>query len=291
MHGRRSDAIPLPNVVVYLTLAFGIAWTIVLGLPSWVPFAARGALAMLAPAAAAAVVRGPLFREGFADAGLEPRIVRSWRIYAAAYLLPPLLIFAGFWLSVYLGTQHWGIQTLDAVIEAFGVNVTPPASSADLSARLPIVSLLTIALASMTVSIPINMLFTFGEEFGWRGYLLPRLAPLGRTNAAILVGIIWGFWHAPLIAAYGYVYPGHPVAGVFMMVLYTTPMSVIFAWFRFKSNSVWPSTMAHAANNAQAMLAYLVLTPADSLLRPPAGIIALLPFFAAAAWIVVTKRL
>jgi membrane protease YdiL (CAAX protease family) len=286
----RNPALRRPNVVVFLLLAFGIAWVIVLALPASVPFGLRGALAMLAPAAAAAAVRGPLFREGFGDAGLETNITASWRIYAIAYALMPVLIFAGFCLSAALGVQHWGIQPLDVIVKSFGVNITPP-PGADFSQRLPLAAVVIMALAGLSVSIPINMIFTFGEEFGWRGYLLVRLAPLGRTNAALLVGIIWGLWHAPLIAAYGYVYPGHPIAGIFMMVLYTTPMSIIFAWFRFKSNSVWPSTLAHAANNAQAMLAYIVLSPADSLLRPPAGIIALLPLFIAATWIVATKRL
>ena len=38
-----------------------------------------------------------------------------------------------------------------------------------------------------------------GEEFGWRGFLYPALRlRLGWLGAALLVGIIWGFWHAPL---------------------------------------------------------------------------------------------
>ena len=44
-----------------------------------------------------------------------------------------------------------------------------------------------------------QMIFTFGEEFGWRGYLLPRLAPLGGISAAIITGVIWGLWHTPVI--------------------------------------------------------------------------------------------
>ena len=38
------------------------------------------------------------------------------------------------------------------------------------------------------------------EEFGWRGYLLPRVtAHLGNTWATLIVGIIWASWHLPLI--------------------------------------------------------------------------------------------
>jgi membrane protease YdiL (CAAX protease family) len=37
----------------------------------------------------------------------------------------------------------------------------------------------------------------FGEEYGWRGYLLPKLLPLGELRASLLVGVIWGVWHFP----------------------------------------------------------------------------------------------
>ena len=37
-----------------------------------------------------------------------------------------------------------------------------------------------------------NVLFTLGEEYGWRGYLLPRLLPLGEIRATLLVALIWG---------------------------------------------------------------------------------------------------
>lgn len=42
----------------------------------------------------------------------------------------------------------------------------------------------------------------FGEEFGWRGYLLPRLLQRhpSRIHRALLVsGIIWGIWHWPIV--------------------------------------------------------------------------------------------
>lgn len=40
--------------------------------------------------------------------------------------------------------------------------------------------------------------FAFGEEWGWRGYLLPRL-PLGVWSALLLSGLIHGLWHAPIL--------------------------------------------------------------------------------------------
>jgi uncharacterized protein len=38
-----------------------------------------------------------------------------------------------------------------------------------------------------------------GEEFGWRGFLLPRLTSrFGPTPATLLLGFIWTAWHLPL---------------------------------------------------------------------------------------------
>ena len=43
------------------------------------------------------------------------------------------------------------------------------------------------------------------EEFGWRGYLQPRLQNIfGVLPASIIIGVVWGSWHLPLIFAYGH---------------------------------------------------------------------------------------
>jgi membrane protease YdiL (CAAX protease family) len=49
---------------------------------------------------------------------------------------------------------------------------------------------------------------SLGEEVGWRGYLLPRLAPRwGLVPAALAIGLLWGLWHLPAdyiaLKAYG----------------------------------------------------------------------------------------
>jgi membrane protease YdiL (CAAX protease family) len=283
------------GIALFLALTFGLSWAIWLGLGALgVPFTVRTAIGMFGPAVAATLARGPLRHEGFADAGL--RLVgrdhpRGGWLYLAAYLVPPILIAAGIGLSLLVGYQHWTDPT--AALQDI-VRQQLAAAHRPLPRRLSLPQLASLLLIvqlveAFTIGLVINMVFTFGEEFGWRGYLLPRLAPLGGAWAAILSGIVWGLWHAPLIVVSGYNFPGHPWLGIGGMVLFTVALGVIFAWLRFRSGSVWPSTLAHAALNAQAAFALLALAPAgDSLVRPPVGLIGVAPFAIFALALIVT---
>ena len=130
----------------------------------------------------------------------------------------------------------------------------------------------------MLISPLLNTIPTFGEEFGWRGYLLPKLMPIGERKAVLLVGLIWGVWHWPVILMghnYGLDYFGAPFLGPLAMVWFTLSLSVIFGWLTAKSGSVWPAVIAHGAVNGLAGIGilFVCLNP-DPLLGPtPAGVI------------------
>jgi len=287
-----------PGIALYIVLTFGISWSIWLGLRAiGVPFTIRTAIGMFGPALSALLVR-LIRREGFADAGL--RLVGrghrgGWRMYLAAYIAMPLLIAAAIGFALLVGTQHWAFSENLHVL-AQGITKTLVAQGKSLPSglsaeQLALITIISQTALAFTLAILINMIFTFGEEFGWRGYLLPKLAPLGGIRAAIIVGVIWGLWHAPVIVLDGYNYPGHPWLGVAMMVVFTTALSMVFTWLRFRSGSVWPSTLAHAAYNGQAGFATLLLSRTDSLLSAPIGIIGLVPMIVFAIWLAITGRL
>ena len=301
------DAIDLPkveqgvnwmDVVLFIVLAFGISWLIWIGLGAiGVAFTVRTSIGMFGPALAAVLVR-LLRKEGFADAGLR-LVGKGYRgggwMYLAAYLSMPLLIAAGILLSLLIGYQHWAFaQNLQASAQAIISTLHrqgAPLPAGMTAEQLALLNIVISGVLAFTLAIPFNMIFTFGEEFGWRGYLLPRLAPLGGVWAAIITGVIWGLWHAPLIVLNGYNYPGYPIWGVLVMVVFTVSLGIVFAWLRFRSGSVWPSTLAHAAFNAQAGFGLLFLSPANPLLRSPIGIIGLAPMIAFAIWLIATGRL
>jgi CAAX protease family protein len=87
-----------------------------------------------------------------------------------------------------------------------------------------------------------------GEEIGWRGYALPRLAArLGLARASLLLGIIWAIWHLPLFFV-----PGIDNYGQSFMIfaLQVTAISVPMAWLYARtSGSLLLVMLMHSANN------------------------------------------
>ena len=80
--------------------------------------------------------------------------------------------------------------------------------------------------------------------------MLPKLtekkSPL---FASVFTGVIWGLWHAPIIAM-GYNYgTEHPIAGVFAMVVFCTVLGIILSYLTYKVHSIWPATLFHASIN------------------------------------------
>ena len=124
---------------------------------------------------------------------------------------------------------------------------------------------------ALIAGLTINALFAFGEEVGWRGYLLRALSGYSFFPRALLTGVIWGLWHAPLILL-GHNYPSHPVLGIFMMVVFCVGLSPLLQYLRLKSRSVIAVAIAHGTLNAFAGLPLLCLDGYDELLTGVSGL-------------------
>jgi membrane protease YdiL (CAAX protease family) len=96
----------------------------------------------------------------------------------------------------------------------------------------------------------LTLTFSLAEEIGVRGYLLPKLLPLGRTRALALSGLVFATWHMPLI----FLTPVFPIGNALISVplFYATVVaaSFVYGYLRLYTGSVWPASLAHGVHNA-----------------------------------------
>lgn len=135
----------------------------------------------------------------------------------------------------------------------------------------PTFMIVTTIISGLLAGATVNALFAFGEEYGWRNYLVSALREKKFVFASIFTGIVWGLWHFPLILL-GHNYPQHRVAGVFMMVIFCVLLSFVELYFVLKAKSVYPAAIFHGTINAVAGLNVLLIKGGNDLLNGAAGL-------------------
>lgn len=206
------------------------------------------------------------------------------RFYLWAWFLPIVLTIVGGLLTLLFGIAKLDLNFTmirDAMASAAGGGEVPVG-----------IIVLVQSLIAITIAPLINILFTMGEELGWRGFLLPQLLPLGQWKAMLISGVIWGVWHAPAIMQ-GHNYPGYPVLGVFMMIVFCVLLGIIISWLYLNTKSPWVAALAHGSVNAVAGLPVLFFQPGFNMafggtLAAPTAWIGMALFI---AWLMWTKRL
>ena len=113
---------------------------------------------------------------------------------------------------------------------------------------LPVNPIWLFLIQGMIAGVTINAIAAFGEELGWRGFLLKEFKEMYFFKAAVIIGFIWGVWHAPLILM-GYNYPQHPQIGVFMMTIFCILITPLLLYVTIKSKSVIAAAILHGTMN------------------------------------------
>lgn len=150
--------------------------------------------------------------------------------------------------------------------------------------------LLTTGLQTVLLAPIVALLIAFGEEYGWRGYLQGELIKMDKVQGVLLVGVIWGLWHAPVILM-GHNYPGYPVLGVALMTLYSIGLSFFFGFAVLKSGSVWLAAFLHGLNNqVYAFLTLMVYRPDNAVFSFGIGLYGLVVWAIVVAAILVFGR-
>lgn len=247
----------IKRLVIYLLISFGLPYLMIfiyIANFGWTLdnryYGVMASGAMLSPAIANILTR-IITKEGLSELYLSFRTKKVKRYFTLAILLP---------ISI-------------GIINAFitSVFMLPEGSTGDMLKGIDYGSLASTVLYLIATSIA-SLMFGFGEEFGWRGYLTPKLEKLLPAPAAILLsGIIWGLWHAPLIACghnFGKNYPGDPWLGIALMCVSCTAISFYLTALTKATGSSLTAGLAHIAiNDIVGAAAGLMLTavPAEKL--------------------------
>jgi membrane protease YdiL (CAAX protease family) len=117
----------------------------------------------------------------------------------------------------------------------------------------PIIFKPSALLALGTPALLVPFLFgPLGEEFGWRGFLLPRFVEqFSALPACILVGIVWSAWHWPLF------YKGiikAPAQEIFFLFANITALSFLVGTVYLRTRSLLLAMLTHWSTNAAQTL-------------------------------------
>lgn len=171
----------------------------------------------------------------------------SWSANIKGYLIPIAYVSAAYGLIWLLGLGTPGDpDTIAAWQDELGLGGQP----AGLAIALMIALLATVQFIKSLGSIA-------GEEIGWRGFLVWELRKIAPFQTTCLVsGTIWAVWHYPVIIAYG---GGNTLFQLACFTLMIISMSVIMTYYTFRSGSLWPAVMFHAAHNIYIQKIYTPL--------------------------------
>lgn len=266
------------NILLYTAIAYGLIWAVGLAfrLAGWAYASpvgmAAASLCMFFPLVATIIAQKRNGEKPLRGVGVSWKVNRWWFV---GWLIMPvaalLIIPVSSWMPGATFSDHTPLmqQTLEEMNKSVG-------SACTFSFTPTLVVLFTLV-SGLMAGATINAFFAFGEEAGWRGYLLKQFRGRNFLLAAVTIGAIWGLWHAPLIL-FGHNYPSHPVAGVFMMILFCIAITPIIQYIRIKSGSVVVAAIMHGTLNATAGLSMLFIENFNDLLCGGPGLAGILVF-------------
>jgi membrane protease YdiL (CAAX protease family) len=251
--GRRGQALLFGALALSLAAASSIVGGRWLDPYGWIPSAAAVLVILLCGGAG--------HRAAWRGFGITRAGFRAW---LPALAIPGAVLTAGYLVAAATGNVQLGLGT-----------TTPLFFAGATSAILVLASIESI-----------------GVELGWRGFLLPRLADLGRVRAGLLGGLLWAVWHAPLIYLAGAYRPG---AGPLYMVTFTitiVAMGFVANELRMASGSSGPAVVFHGAHNG-ILFQFGVLTVGSTGLLAgigeESGVVPMTLYGLVAVWIVLRR--
>lgn len=287
---KKKEAIETKRILIYLGVTFTITWLycLLLVYPAMRGENLSGVPAMMTQLLVAACMFFPALgvfitrlvtKEGFQNAWIRPNIKGNLKSYLLAYFGPGMLTILGaiIYFVIFQGSFDPDCGYMKLTLEAAGT----PAETIP----MPLSTLMLIqALQGLFLGPVLNFVTCFGEEWGWRGYLLPKMSEKFSTLPMLIItGIIWGLWHAPLTIVghnYGVGYAGFPFTGILAMCVFCTVMGIFLSYVSLKTKSCIPAVLGHGAINGFAAIGiYFTKDGGNPFVGPaPTGMVGMIPF-------------
>ena len=210
-----------------------------------------------------ALVLQKIDKEKFNHPGLVNfKIKWSWLV---AWLLPVVMVF----LCILVNGLMPGVElkySAEQLINQYHIPEDQQDLVREQLSRFPAIVMIGITLISgLTMGVTVNAIAAFGEEYGWRNYLVHALREKKFWPAALFIGVVWGIWHFPLILM-GHNYPNEPQWGVLMMVVFCVLAGALELYFVLKTKSMIVAAIMHGTINAvSGMTIYFTLGGNDFL--------------------------
>ncbi len=288
------------KVLLYCLFAFGISWLTALALhlsgTSYGSGFSKALVALLfmpGPAFATLIVQKGIYKEPLAAYGFRIKgISIKWIL-----LIP--LIFLGLlgltYLCIYLGSffePGFGqlIFSSDFIHTRLAEMLAAQGMEGIKIPQIPLITFIsTILISGIIAAYSINIPFMLGEELGWRGLMTEETRRLGFWKSNLLIGTVWGLWHAPLILL-GHNYPTYPYVGIGVMVAFTVSLSFLFAYLRYKTHTVLGPCIIHGLINGIAALFLFTIADAHELLGSMVGVAGIAAAFVITLFIALFDR-
>lgn len=289
--GVTDKKVETKRLIIFLVLCFGVAWVMeIFGIipmyQSGNPDTAKAAVDMLAqvmitPALAALVARIAT-KEGLLKSGFQFNLAEHKFLFLFGWFGMTALTFLGAALYFLIFRNNFD-PNMTNFAATYAQNAATQIDTVDIVAAYKTDLLIKVFTAAI-----LDIINSFGEEWGFRAYLLPKLfRKIGAIPSMIVSGLISGLWYAPLVAM-GYYYgnsnAGFPVVNILAMCLFGMVTGIIYSFLCLRTGSIFPSVFAHSAVNI--MMSQAILFTFDGgnyFVGPsPTGILSGLPFIATA---------
>lgn len=230
--GRQKSAVSCSfSLSYYLCVVFGLSWPFLIASALWAKSLTWSYLlnstGMVMVTMATVLAGKYLFQDNFANAG--------WSWGKQQHYLGVLALIVLLWLPSTLGNLLMGQVHLPLNIQ-----------------REQLIWIVVLLIGTLIPG--------FGEEFGWRGYLLPRLAQRVSVRRAVLLhSLIWWVWHWPVLIGATVPMiklgttsnlPNNPFLAIALVLLAGACPAilhgVIFAWIWWRTRSLALATLYHA---------------------------------------------